>query len=99
MFNSCDNSVQVSFIPGCHRLMLVLADYPSLSCCIFSVTVRQNIPAIIPVYNVGRGSVNHYEVVVKAVVILCRQSKLAIISLQIACISVQKRIRILHKSG
>ena len=35
MFNSCDNSVQVSFIPGCHRLMPVHADYPSLSCCIF----------------------------------------------------------------
>ena len=28
-----DNSVQVSFIPGCHRLMPVLANYPSLSCC------------------------------------------------------------------
>ena len=30
-----------------------------------SVTVRQNILAIIPVYNLGRGSVNHYEVVVR----------------------------------
>ena len=100
MFNSCDNSVQVSFIPGCHRLMPVLADYPSLSHVVYSsVTVRQNILAIIPVYNLGRGSVNHYEVVVKAVVLLCRQSKLAIISLQIACISVQKRIRIFPKSG
>ena len=97
MFNSCDNSVQVSFIPGCHRLMPVLADYPSLSCVYSSVTDRQNILAIIPVYNLGRGSVNHYEVVVKAIVLLCRQSKLAIISL--ACISVQKRIRILPKSG
>ena len=98
MFNSCDNSVQVSFIPGCHRLMPVLADYPSLSCCIFFLNVRQNILAIIPVYNLGHGSVNHYEVIVKAVVLLCRQSKLAIIPLQIACISVQKRIRILSKS-
>ena len=88
MFNSCDNSVQVSFILGCHRLMLVLADYPSLSCW----TVRQNILAIILVYNLGRGSVN-------AVVLLCRQSKLAIISLQIACISVQKTIRIVPNSG
>ena len=35
MFNLCDNSVQVSFIPGCHRLMPLLKDYPSLSCCIF----------------------------------------------------------------
>ena len=78
--------------------MPVLADYPSLSCCIFILTVRQNILAIIPVYNLGIGSVNHYEVVVKAVVLLCRQSKLAIIPLQIACISVQKRIRILPKS-
>ena len=52
MFNSCDNE-QVSFIPGCHRLMPVLADYPSSS-----VTARQNIMAIIPVYNLGHGSVN-----------------------------------------
>ena len=35
MFNSCDSSVQVSFIPGYHRLMPVLVDYPSLSCCRF----------------------------------------------------------------
>ena len=99
MFNSCDKSVQVSFIPGCHRLMPVHADYSSRHVVYSSVTVRQNILAIIPVYYLGRGSVNHYEVVVKAVVLLCRQSKLAIISLQIACISVQKRIRILPKSG
>ena len=99
MFNSCDNSVQVSFTPGCHRLMPVLADYPVSHVVYSSVTIKQNILAIIPVYNLGRGSVNHYEVVVKAVVLLCRQSKLAIISLQIACISVQKIIRILPKSG
>ena len=64
-----------------------------------SITVRQNILAIIPVYNLGRGSVNRYEVVVKAVVLLCRQSKLANNLLQIACILVQKIIRILPKSG
>ena len=59
MFNSCDNSVQVSFIPGCRRLMTVLANYPSLLCVVdSSVTVRQNILANIPVYNLGRGSVN-----------------------------------------
>ena len=58
MFNSCDNSVQVSFIPGCHRLMPVLADYPSPHIVDSSVTVSQNILAIIPVYNLGRGSVN-----------------------------------------
>ena len=54
MFNSCDSSVQVSFILGCHRLMPVLADHVVDS----SVTVRQNVLAIIPVYNLGRGSVN-----------------------------------------
>ena len=58
MFKSSDNSAQVSFIPGCHRLMPVLADYPSLSFVDSSVSVRQNILAIIPVYNLGRGSVN-----------------------------------------
>ena len=94
MFSSCDNSVQVSFIPGWY-----LQTIPVSHVVYSSVTVRQNILAIIPVYNLGRGSVNHYEVVVKAVVLLCRQSKLAIISLQIACISVQKGIRILPKSG
>ena len=99
MFNSCDSSVQVSFIPGCHRLMPVLADYPSLSCCRIFRDCQTKCTGYLPVYNLGRGSVNHYEVVVKAVVLLCRQSKLAIISLQIACISVQKRIRILPKSG
>ena len=57
MFNSCDYSVQVSFIPGCHRLIPVLADYPSLSCCRFFRDCQTNILAIIPVYDLGRGSV------------------------------------------
>ena len=54
MFNSCDNSVQVSFIPGCHRLMPILVSHVVDS----SDTVRQNILAIIPVYNLGCGGVN-----------------------------------------
>ena len=58
MFSSCDSSVQVSFISGCHRLMPVLADYPISHVVDSSVTVRQNVLAIISVYNLGRGSVN-----------------------------------------
>ena len=53
MFNSCDNSVQVSFIPGCHRLMPVLPTIPISHVIDSSVTVRQNILANIPVYNLG----------------------------------------------
>ena len=56
IFNSCDNSVQVPFILGCHRLMSVLI--PDSHAVDSSVTVRQNILAIIPVYNLGRVSVN-----------------------------------------
>ena len=48
-----DNTVQVSFIPGCHRLMPVLANYPFSHVVDSSVTVRQNILANIPVYNFG----------------------------------------------
>ena len=58
MFNSCDSSIQVSFIPGCHRLMPVLAAIPVSHVVDSSVTVRQNVLAIIPVYNLGRGSIN-----------------------------------------
>ena len=55
MFNSCDNSVQVSYMPGCHRLMPVLQTIPASHVVDSS---GQNILAIIPVYNLGRGSVN-----------------------------------------
>ena len=48
-----DNSVQVSFIPGCHRLMPALATIPVSHVVDSSVTVRQNILAIIPIYNLG----------------------------------------------
>ena len=48
-----DNSVQVSAIPGCHRLMPILANYPSPQVVDSSVTVRHNILANIPVYNLG----------------------------------------------
>ena len=58
------------------------------------MTVRQNILANIPVYNLGlMAAQTHYEGVVKAVVLLCREPKWAIISLPVACISIQKRIR------
>ena len=58
MFNSCDSSVQVSFIPGCHRLMRYLQTIPVSRVVDSSMTVRQNVLAIIPVYNLGHGSVN-----------------------------------------
>ena len=58
MFSSCDNSVQVSFMPGGHRLIPYLQTIPVSHVVDSSVTVRQNILAIIPVYNLGRGSIN-----------------------------------------
>ena len=61
MFNSIDNSVLVSFIPGCcHRLMPILANCPVSHVVGSSVTVRQNILANILLYNLGRGSVNPF---------------------------------------
>ena len=48
-----DNSVHVSFIPGCHRLMPVLANYLFSHVVHSSVTVRQNILANIPIYNLS----------------------------------------------
>ena len=35
LYKDKDNSVQVSFISGCHRLTPVFANYPSLSFCRF----------------------------------------------------------------
>ena len=48
-----DNRYRFSFIPGCHRLMPVLANYPVSHVVDYTVTVRQNILANIPVYNLG----------------------------------------------
>ena len=95
-----DNSVQVSFIPSFHRIKPVLANYPSLSFNNSFWTLGQSILANIPVYKLGLLAVQtHYEVVVKADVLICGQPKSAIIPLPIACMSIQKRIRILYKSG
>ena len=58
MFNSCDSSVQVSFIPGCHRLSRYLQTTLVSHVVDSSVTVRQKVLAIVSVYNLSRGSVN-----------------------------------------
>ena len=43
LYQDKDNSVQVSFISGCHRLTPILAKYHSLSFCRFFITIIQNI--------------------------------------------------------
>ena len=102
MFNSCPTRIQDTL----YRFQSYQAAIGYLQTIQVShfvdsfVTVGQNTLAKTPVYSLGLVAAHtHYVAVVKVDVLLYGQPKSVIIQLPVSCISIQKRIRILSKSG